>query len=52
VLATLTAPPAVTRYAAAVNTKAFSPNAQALINLMQSPSGIARLNAAGVKVSS
>jgi ABC-type molybdate transport system substrate-binding protein len=51
VLASLTAPPALTGYAAAVNAKAFSPNAQALINLMQSPNGIARLNAAGVKVS-
>jgi ABC-type molybdate transport system substrate-binding protein len=51
VLASLTAPPALTGYAAAVNAKAVSPNAQALINLMQSPNGIARLNAAGVKVS-
>jgi molybdate transport system substrate-binding protein len=51
VLASLTAPPALTGYAAAVNAKAFGPNAQALINLMQSPNGIARLNAAGVKVS-
>lgn len=52
ILATLTAPPTVTNYAAAVNASAFSPNAQALINLMQSPNGIARLNTAGVKVSS
>jgi ABC-type molybdate transport system substrate-binding protein len=51
VLASLSAPPALTGYAAAVNAKAFSPNAQALLNLMHSPEGIARLNAAGVKVS-
>jgi molybdate transport system substrate-binding protein len=51
VLARLSAPAAVTGYAAAVNAKAFSPNAQALINLMHSPQGIARLNAAGVEVS-
>jgi molybdate transport system substrate-binding protein len=51
VMATLTAPPALTSYAAAVSKAAFSPNAQALINLMNSQAGIARLAAAGVKVS-
>ncbi len=50
VIASLTAPPALTNYAAAVNARAFSPNAQALINLMHSPAGIARLGAAGVRV--
>jgi ABC-type molybdate transport system substrate-binding protein len=52
VLATLNAPPAITFYAAAVNAHAFSPNAQALINLLRSPGGIARLNAAGIEMSS
>jgi molybdate transport system substrate-binding protein len=51
VVATLAAPPALTNYAAAVSKAAFSPNAQALINLMNSPAGIARLAASGVKVS-
>jgi len=51
VVATLSAPPALTNYAAAVSKAAFSPNAQALINLMNSQAGIARLAAAGVKVS-
>ncbi|HQU04408.1 MAG TPA: substrate-binding domain-containing protein [Acidocella sp.] len=51
VLATLTAPPAVTSYAAAVNASAFSANAQALVNLLHTPNAIARLSAAGVKVS-
>lgn len=50
VLATLAAPPALTGYAAAVNAHAFSRNAQAAINLLRSPIGIARLGAAGVKV--
>jgi ABC-type molybdate transport system substrate-binding protein len=52
VLSPLAAPPALTDYAAAVNAHAVSPNAQALINLFRSPGGIARLNAAGIKVSS
>ena len=52
VVATLPAPSAATSYAAAVNAQAFSPNAQALINLMRSPSGIASLTAAGLEVSS
>lgn len=51
-LSSLTAPPAVTSYAAAVNAQAFSPNAQAMVNLLRSPQGIVRLGAAGVKVNS
>ncbi len=51
-VATLTSPPALTSYAAAVNANAFSPNAQALVNLMHSPNGIARLRSAGLEVSS
>jgi molybdate transport system substrate-binding protein len=52
VLASLAAPPALTAYAAAVNAHAFSANAQVFINVLRSPSGIARLSTAGVKVSS
>lgn len=51
-LASLAAPPAVISYAAAVNAQAFSPNAQAMVNLLHSPQGIARLSAAGIKVNS
>lgn len=49
-IAPLSAPPGLTHYAAAVNAQAFSPNAQALIDLMQSPAGRARLRAAGLEV--
>jgi ABC-type molybdate transport system substrate-binding protein len=51
VFATLNAPPSVTRCAAAVNAHAFSPNAQALVDLIRSPAGIACLGQAGVRVS-
>lgn len=51
-LAPLAAPPALTAYAVAVNAQAFSPNAQAMVNLLRSPQGIIRLTAAGLKVSS
>jgi molybdate transport system substrate-binding protein len=51
VAASLTAPAALTNYTAAVNARAISPNAQALIDLMHSPAGVARLGEAGVKVS-
>jgi ABC-type molybdate transport system substrate-binding protein len=51
VLARLTAPPALVDYEAAVNAHAFSRNAQALVNLLHSPAGIARLGAAGLQVS-
>ncbi|HQT66624.1 MAG TPA: substrate-binding domain-containing protein [Acetobacteraceae bacterium] len=48
-IAPLSAPPGLTNYAAAVNAQAFSPNAQALIDLMQSPAGRTRLRAAGLE---
>lgn len=50
VLATLDADPALTNYAAAVNAKAVSPNAQAVLNVMRSPAGSASLRATGLEV--
>lgn len=50
VLATLDADPALTNYAAAVNAKAVSPNAQAVLNVMRSPEGSASLRAMGLEV--
>jgi molybdate transport system substrate-binding protein len=52
VLATLDADPVLTSYSGAVNTKAVSPNAQALLNVMRSPAGSATLRAAGLGIAS
>ncbi len=52
VLATLIADPRLTDYAAAVNAKAVSPNAQALLNVMRGTAGRAALRAAGLNVAS
>jgi molybdate transport system substrate-binding protein len=52
VLATLNADPALTHYSGAVNAKAVSPNAQALLNVMRSTAGSASLRAAGLGVAS
>jgi molybdate transport system substrate-binding protein len=48
IFAPLTADPALTRYSGAVNAKAVSPNAAALLTLMQGPEGRAALRAAGL----
>lgn len=50
VLAPLAADPALTNYAAAVNTKAISPNAQAVLNVMRSTEGEAVLRATGLEI--
>lgn len=50
ILATLNADPAVTAFSAAVNARAISPNAAALLDLMRSPSGAAALTAAGLEI--
>lgn len=52
VLAPLTADPALTNYAAAVNAKAVSPNAQAVLDVMRSTEGSAALRAAGLEIGS
>jgi molybdate transport system substrate-binding protein len=49
-LAPLTADPALTNYAAAVNAKAVSPNAQAVLYVMRSAAGSASLRAGGLEV--
>lgn len=49
VLATLTADPALTNYAVAVNARAVSPNARALLGLIGSSSGAALLHQAGLE---
>jgi hypothetical protein len=51
VLAKLTADPALTDYSGAVNAKAVSPNAQALLNVMRGAAGSAALRAAGLEIS-
>ncbi len=51
VLAKLTADPALTAYSGAVNAKAVSPNAQALLNVMRGAAGSAALRAAGLEMS-
>ncbi|MDE8345445.1 MAG: substrate-binding domain-containing protein [Acidocella sp.] len=50
VLASLTADPALTNYAAAVNAKAVSPNAQAALSVMRSTEGSAVLRAKGLEI--
>lgn len=50
ILATLTADPKLTNYAGAVNAKAVSPNAQALLNVMRSTAGTTALRTAGLGV--
>jgi molybdate transport system substrate-binding protein len=50
VVAPLAAGPALTNYAAAVNAKAVSPNAQAVLNVMRSAEGSAALRATGLEV--
>ena len=50
VVAPLAAGPALTNYAAAVNAKAVSPNAQAVLNVMRSAEGSAALRAMGLEV--
>lgn len=52
VLAPLEAGPALTNYVAAVNAKAVSPNARALLEVMRSPAGNAALRAAGLEIAS
>jgi len=52
VLATLTADPMLTNYSGAVNAKAVSPNAQALLNVMRGTEGGAALRAAGLGMAS
>jgi molybdate transport system substrate-binding protein len=52
VLATLNADPALTGYSGAVNAKAVSPNAQALLNVMRGTAGTAALLAAGLEMAS
>ncbi len=52
VLAPLTSDPALTNYSGAVNTKAVSPNALALLNVMRSTGGSAVLRAAGLAIAS
>ena len=49
-LAPLAADPALTNYAAAVNMKAVSPNAQAVLNVMRSTEGEAVLRATGLEI--
>jgi molybdate transport system substrate-binding protein len=50
VLATLIADPLLTDYAGAVNAKAVSPNAQAVLNVMRGTAGCTALRAAGLTV--
>ncbi len=50
VLATLSADPALTNYSGAVNAKAVSPNAQAVLNVMRGTAGGAALRAAGLEM--
>ena len=50
VLAPLTADPVLTSYAAAINAKAVSPNAQAVLNVMRSTEGSTSLHAMGLEV--
>ncbi len=50
VLSTLQAGAALTAVSAAVNAKAVSPNASALLNVMRSPAGVAALNDAGLEM--
>lgn len=50
VLATLNADPALTNYSAAVNAKAVSPNAQALLKVMRGTAGSAALRASGLEM--
>jgi molybdate transport system substrate-binding protein len=52
VLATLTADPALTNYSGAVNKKAVSPNAQALLNVMRGYQGQTVLRDAGLEIAS
>lgn len=52
VLATLDTAPVLTSYAVAVNAKAVSPNAQALLNVMRGAEGCSALRSAGLKVAS
>jgi ABC-type molybdate transport system substrate-binding protein len=49
VLATLNADPTLTTYSGALNAKAVSPNAQAVLNLMRGTAGSAALRAAGLE---
>lgn len=51
VLAPLAANPILTNYAVAVNAKAVSPNAQALVNVMRSSAGRDMLRTAGLEAS-
>jgi molybdate transport system substrate-binding protein len=50
VVATLTAAPALTNYAAAVNAKAVSPNALNFLDMLRSAAALAKLRAAGLTV--
>ena len=52
VLATLNADPKLTSYSGAVNAKAVSPNAQAVLNLMRGTAGSAALRAGGLEMAS
>jgi molybdate transport system substrate-binding protein len=52
VLAPLNADPALTIYSGAVNAKAVSPNAQAVLNVMRGTAGSTALRAAGLGVAS
>jgi molybdate transport system substrate-binding protein len=52
VLAALNADPALTNYSGAVNAKAVSPNAQAVLNVMRGTAGSAALRAAGLEMAS
>jgi molybdate transport system substrate-binding protein len=52
VLATLTTDPALTNYSGAVNKKAISPNAQALLNVMRGYQGHTVLRNAGLEIAS
>ena len=52
VLSTLTADPALTNYSGAVNKKAVSPNAQALLNVMRGYQGHKVLRDAGLEIAS
>lgn len=52
VVASLMAGPVLTNYAAAVNTKAVSPNAQAVLTVMCSAEGRAVLRTAGLEIAS
>lgn len=52
VLATLNADPTLTNYSGAVNAKAVSPNAQAVLNVIRSTEGSAALRTAGLGMAS